>query len=86
MDSRVIKKFLGYLLWGITWTASLTAIIAGLVWISLTLTGGMHLFPLIAVIAAVASFGTYLLWRHAHHEVKTEDLHNMGRDKRNARH
>jgi cobalamin biosynthesis protein CobD/CbiB len=86
MDTRVIKRFLGYLLWGIAWTVSLTGIIAGLVWISLTLTGGMHLFPMIAVIAAVASFGIYMLWRHAHHEIRHEDLHNLQRDKRNGRH
>lgn len=81
MDNRVIKRFLGYLLWGVIWTVSLTGIIAGLVWISLSLTGGMHLFPMIAVIASVGSFGIYMLWRHAHHEIRHEDFHNEQRNK-----
>ena len=81
-NNRVLKRFLKHLLWGLGWTAVLSTVIGGMIWLSLTLTGGMHLFPLISVIVIVMSFGTYLLWRHAHHEVKNEDLHNEQRDKR----
>ena len=82
MDTRVLWRFLKHLLWGVGWTTVLSTIIGGMIWLSLTLTGGMHLFPLISVIVIVMSFGAYLLWRHAHHEVKHEDLHNLQRDKR----
>ena len=82
MDTRILWRFLKHLGWGLGWTAVLSTIIGGMIWLSLTLTGGMHLFPLISVIVIVMSFGAYLLWRYAHHEVKNEDLHNLQRDKR----
>ena len=85
MDSRVIKRFLGYLIWGIAWTTVLTSIIAGMIWLSLTISGSMQMFPLIVVIVSVGSFGIYMLWRHATHEVKQEDYYNLTKGRKNGR-
>jgi len=86
MDTRVLRKFLGYLLWGITWLVVLVGIIAGMIYASIVINGTLSLLPVFVGIMFFVGFGSYMLWYYCHLEVKREDHHNSERDKRNARH
>lgn len=86
MHNRVLRKFIGYLLWGIMWLVVLAGSIAGMIYASIMINGTLSLLPIFVGITFFVVFGSYLLWHYCHLEVTKEDRHNAERDKRNARH
>jgi len=86
MDNRVLRKFLGYIIWGITWLVVLVGSIAGMIYASLAISGTLNLLPVFVGITFFVVLGGYMLWHYCHIQVAKEDRHNAERDKRNARH
>lgn len=85
MDSRVLRRFLRHLLVVIAWAVLSIGSIAGIMYVSVNVTGDLRLVPIIVGILFMAVLGCYILWHYSHQEIRHEDLHNMERDKRNAR-
>ena len=61
MDTRVLRKFLGYLLWGITWLVVLVGIIAGMIYASIVINGTLSLLPVFVGIMFFVGFGSYMM-------------------------
>lgn len=85
MDSRVLRRFLKHLMVVIAWAVLAIGTIAGIMFVSVNVTGDLRLVPIIVGILFMAVLGCYILWHYSHQEIRHEDLHNMERDKRNAR-
>ena len=85
MDSRVLRRFLKHLMVVIAWAVLAICTIAGIMFVSVNVTGDLRLVPIIVGILFMAVLGCYILWHYSHQEIRHEDLHNMERDKRNAR-
>ena len=85
MDSRVLRRFLKHLSVVIAWAVLSIGSIAGIMLVSVNVTGDLRLVPIIVGILFIAVLGCYILWHYSHQEIRHEDLHNMERDKRNAR-
>jgi cobalamin biosynthesis protein CobD/CbiB len=86
MDSRVLRKFLGHILWGMTWLLVLVSVWAIMVYVSLALSGNILLLGPLTGLVFVILLGGVILWQYCHQQVVREDRHNAERDKRNARH
>jgi len=82
MDSRVLRRFLRHLLVVIGWAVLSIGSIAGIMFVSVNVTGDLRLVPIIVGILFMAILGCYILWHYIHQEVRHEDLHNLERDKR----
>ena len=85
MDSRVLRRFLKHLMVVIAWAVLAIGTIAGIMFVSVNVTGDLRLVPIIVGILFMAVLGCYILWHYSHQEIRHEDLHNMERDERNAR-
>jgi hypothetical protein len=82
MDSRVLKRFLRHLVVVIAWSILAIGSVAGIMYVSVNVTGDLRLVPIIVGIAFMAILGCYILWHYSHQEIRHEDLHNAQRDKR----
>jgi len=82
MDSRVLKRFFKHLVVVVAWAVISIGSIAGIMFVSVNITGDLRLVPIIVGIVFMAILGCYILWHYSHQEIRHEDLHNEQRDKR----
>jgi hypothetical protein len=85
MDSRVLRRFLRHLSVVLAWAVISIGSIVGIMYVSVNVTGDLRLVPIMVGIIFMSVLGCYILWHYSHQEIRHEDLHNLQRDKRNAR-
>ena len=75
MDSRVLRRFLRHLFVVIAWSVLAIGSVAGIMFVSVNVTGDLRLVPIIVGILFIATLGCYILWHYSHQEIRHEDLH-----------